>query len=228
MHVFLDTADPVQIGHWLKAGVIDGVTTNPSIMLKHGVTDLERGARQLAGSIGDRPLSIEVTTNDLGEMLSQARVIAGWAKNIAVKIPIINEMGEPCLSVVHELEQSGIRVNVTACMSFGQAVLAAKAGATYVSLFGGRIADEGSDPATVIGNTRRWLDDWKYASRIIVGSIRTVFDIQQAALAGAHIITIPPQFMAKMCDHKYSRHTVHEFVRDGEQAAAAIKQAASV
>jgi len=218
MEIFLDTANVEQIKKWLAQGVIDGVTTNPSIILKDGVYDIEAGAKAIAALLGDLPLSVEVITNDLDEMLAQARVFAGWAKNIVVKIPVINESGTPCFGVVKTLESSGVRVNVTAMMSFGQMMLAAKAGATYISLFGGRVADEGQPQGDVIRMTRCWLDDWGYKSKIIVGSVREVMNIQEAATAGAHVVTIPPQFLARLADHKYTRFTVGEFVRDGQKA----------
>jgi transaldolase len=217
MRLFVDSADQKQIVHWLEQGVVDGVTTNPSIMFKDGVTDLEEGARRLAALLGERPLSVEVTSNDREIMLEQARTFATWARNIVVKIPIVNEIGESCLGVMHQLSQEGIGVNATAILSFNQAILAAKAGATYVSIFAGRVADEGNDPAIVIQNVRRWLDDWGLSAHIIVGSIRTVMDIQNAALAGTHIITVPPQFLPKMVDHRYSRETVRQFVQDAEK-----------
>src|SRR5713226_516820 len=224
MRVFVDSADQKQIEHWLQQGVVDGVTTNPSIMFKDGVTDLEDGARRLAALLGERPLSVEVTSNDREIMLEQARTFATWARNIVIKIPIVNEFGESCLGVIHRLSQEGIAVNATAILSFNQALLAAKAGATYVSIFAGRVADEGNDPVVTIRNVRRWLDDWSLSARIIVGSIRTVMDIQNAALAGAHIITIPPQFLPKMVDHRYSRETVRQFVQDAEKTLAEMKQ----
>ena len=139
-----------------------------------------------------------------------------------VKIPVINENGESCLGVISALNREGILVNTTAILSFNQAILAAKAGATYISIFAGRVADEGNDPALLIRNVRQWLDAWDYTSKIIVGSIRTVMDIQAAALAGAHIITIPPPFLAKMVDHKYTRETVRQFNQDAEKALAQI------
>jgi transaldolase len=224
MRVFVDSADQKQIGYWLEEGVVDGVTTNPSIMFKDGATDLEECARRLASILGERPLSVEVTSNDRAVMVEQARTFATWARNIVVKIPIVNEHGESCLGVMHRLSQEGIGVNATAILSFNQAMLAAKAGATYVSIFAGRVADEGNDPAVTIRNTRRWLDDWDLSSHIIVGSIRTVMDIQNAALAGAHIITIPPQFLPKMVDHRYTRETVRQFVQDAEKTLAQIKK----
>jgi transaldolase len=222
MEIFLDTADAQQVIKWLEQGVIDGVTTNPTIMLKDGVYDIQAGAKAIAALLGDLPLSVEVITNDLDEMLAQARTFASWAKNIVVKIPIINESGTPCLGVIKALESSGIHVNVTAMMSFGQMMLAAKAGATYISLFGGRVADEGQPMGDVIRMTRRWLDDWGYRSKIIVGSVREVMNIQEAASAGAHVVTIPPQFLARLADHQYTRFTVAEFVRDGQKALAEL------
>jgi len=174
--------------------------------------------------LGERPLSVEVTSNDRTVMVEQARTFATWARNIVVKIPIVNEHGESCLGVMHRLSQEGIGVNATAILSFNQALLAAKAGATYVSIFAGRVADEGNDPAVTIRNVRHWLDDWDLSSHIIVGSIRTVMDIQSAALAGAHIITVPPQFLPKMVDHRYTRETVRQFVQDAEKTMDQIKK----
>src|SRR5580704_7641617 len=225
MRVFVDSADQKQIEHWLEEGVVDGVTTNPSIMFKDGATDLEECARRLAGLLGERPLSVEVTSNAVATMSEQARTFATWARNIVVKIPVVNEHGESCLGVMHRLSQEGIGVNATAILSFNQAILAAKAGATYVSVFAGRVADEGHDPAVTIRNVRRWLDDWSLSARIIVGSIRTVMDVQNAALAGAHIVTIPPHFLPKMIDHRYTRETVLQFNRDAERAMAEMSEA---
>jgi transaldolase len=224
MQIFLDSADSKEIEKWLQQGVIDGLTTNPSIMFKDAVYDIEDGARRLCSMLGDKPVSVEVTTNNPKEMVGQARAFAQWAPNVVVKIPVINENGESCLGVMSALSRDGIPVNATAILSFNQAMLAAKAGATYVSIFAGRIADEGNDPAVVIRNTRAWLDDWQLASKIIVGSIRTVGDIQSAALAGAHILTIPPQFLSKMLDHKYTRETVRQFNQDADKAMAQIAE----
>lgn len=222
MKIFVDSANFGEVEKWLKQGVVDGVTTNPSIMLKDGIYDMEEGARRICTLLGERPMSVEVTTNDHDEMIQQARTFASWAANVIVKIPIVNEYGESSLGVISKLAGEGIRVNTTAILSFNQALLATKAGATYVSIFAGRVADEGCDPAVVIRNVRHWLDDWSYPAEIIVGSIRTVMDIQNAALAGAHIITIPPQFLPKMLDHKYTRETVRQFNRDAEKALEQI------
>lgn len=218
MEIFLDSANVKEIQRWLDEGIVDGVTTNPSIMFADGVHDVERGAVQIAELVHPRPVSVEVTTNDRDEMLRQGRALARLGPNIVVKIPVINQFGEPCLRIVRALEGEGIRVNVTACLSFGQAAMAAKVGATYVSLFTGRISDEGNDAGAVVRMTAEWLARWGYKSRIIVGSIRQVYNIQEAAVAGAHVITVPPQFMQKLVDHKYSRDTVRGFVEDGQRA----------
>ena len=224
MQIFIDSANFKEIEQWLRQGVIDGVTTNPSIMLKDGVFDIEDGARRLCKLLRDRPVSVEVTTNDTKEMVDQARIFADWASNVVVKIPVITEDGKSCLEVINTLVREEIAVNCTAILSFNQAILAAKAGATYVSIFTGRIADEGGDPSVVVRNARQWLDAWAYPSRIIVGSIRSTMDVQNAALAGAHIVTVPPQFLTKMIDHKYTRETVRQFNQDAEKAMLQIRQ----
>ena len=225
MQIFLDTANANEVRQWMNQGIVDGVTTNPSILFKEGVRDPAEGAAELCALLGDKPISLEVTSNDREEMLRQGRTYARWASNVVVKIPVVTEEGESCLGVVHELSRAGVKVNSTAILSFNQAILAAKAGATYVSIFAGRIADEGGDPGLVIGQVRKWLDLWNSKAQIIVGSIRSVMDIQQAALAGAHIITIPPAFLPKMVDHKYSRDTVRQFNRDAEKAVAQMTHA---
>ena len=225
MEVFVDSANISEIEKWLKMGLVDGVTTNPSIMLKDNVYDMEKGAREIAALVHPCPVSVEVTTNDLDEMLVQAREFASWAPNIVIKIPHITGDGALCYGVISELEKAGIKVNATAAMSFGQVILAAKAGATYISIFVGRVADEGGNASEVIRNSVEWLERWRFKSKIIIGSIRSVGDILSAAIAGAHVITIPPQFLDKMADHKYTRDTVRQFVTDAEKALEMMKKA---
>ena len=224
MEIFIDSANLEEIHRWLEYGVVDGVTTNPSILLKDGGHDMEARAREIAELVFPRPVSVEVTTNDQSEMIEQARELASWAPSIVIKIPVVNEYGEPSLGVVRTLVQDDIKVNMTACLSFGQVVLGAKAGATYISIFGGRVADEGHDAPRLIRQAVDWLKEWEYSSRIIVGSIREVMNVQDAALAGAHIITVPPQFMSKMIDHHYSRATVAQFNADARKALARMEE----
>lgn len=222
MQIFADTADLTEIKLWLDYGVIDGVTTNPSIMLGAGAYKLRQRAEEIAALLGEKPLSVEVVSDDPDEMVVQAREMAGWASNIVVKIPVITTQGTPCLGAIRRLSDAGVRVNATACLSFGQAMLAAKAGAAYVSLFAGRIADEGGDSNAVVGQMAEWLERWDSPAQIIVGSIRAVIDIQNAALAGAHVVTVPPKFLRQMMDHKYSRFTVQQFLTDGRAAQEKI------
>jgi transaldolase len=221
MQLFLDTAELEEIQRWLEYGVLDGVTTNPSILLKDGGYDVTERALAIARLVEPRPVSVEVTTNQPEAMLRQAHAYARLARNIVVKIPVINEFGHPCLGVVRRLESEGVRVNATACLSFGQAILCAKAGATYVSIFAGRVADEGGDATSLVRATREWLDLWGSPSRIIVGSIRSSIDVQNAAQAGTHIITVPPHLLARFVDHKYGRDTVRTF--NGDSALALEK-----
>ncbi len=223
MEIFADTADLKEIRTWMDFGVIDGVTTNPSILLASGVYQLREGIVEIAKVLGDMPLSAEVVTDEPDEMYTQAIAMAGWASNIVVKIPVITTLGKPCFGVISALSKAHVRVNATACLSFNQTMLAAKAGATYVSIFGGRVADEGTDPAQVIRNTAQWLKMWNLPSKIIVGSIRETINIQDAALAGAHVVTIPPKFLYQMADHKYSRFTVAQFLADGLSAAERMR-----
>lgn len=218
MEIFIDSASTAEIKKWLNTGAVDGVTTNPSIMLKDGVYNMEDGAKRISALVDPRPVSVEVTTNDLQEMLAQAREFAAWAPNIVIKVPQETQDGIPCYEVMHQLENEGIRVNATAALSLGQVFLSAKAGATYISIFSGRVEDEGGDAAEIIRNAVDWLEGWGFDSKIIVGSIRSVSDVLQAAIAGAHVITIPPSFLAKMADHKYTRETVRQFVDDAAKA----------
>ncbi len=225
MDIFIDSANVVDIRKWLEMGVIDGVTTNPSIMLKDKVFDVKEGARRIAEVIDPLPLSVEVTTNDLGEMMRQAQDFATWAANIVVKVPQITPDGEPCYGVISALQKKGIRVNATAALSFPQVMLAAKTGATYISIFLGRVTDEGGNAAELIRTSVDWLERNRYSSRLCIGSIRSVGDVVTAAVAGAHIITIPPQFLDKMADHKYTRETVRQFIDDASKALQIMKVA---
>ena len=218
MKIFIDSANQKDIEKWLNYGILDGVTTNPSILLKDGLYDIEAGVKLLAKIIDPLPISVEVTTNDATEMMEQGKQLASIEHNVVVKIPVENEFGIPCYGVINQLEKLGIKVNATAIMSFGQVILAAKSGATYISLFAGRIADEGGNSNEVIAETVQWLGRWGSSSELIVGSIRSVGDVINAALAGAHIITVPPQYLEKMSDHKYTRATVKGFIADAQNS----------
>ena len=218
MKIFLDSANASEIEKWLGSSLIDGVTTNPTLMYRDGEFNLMAGVQKLATLIAPLPLSVEVVSNDPEEMYTQGQEIASWADNLVIKIPQINTKGVPCYSVMHRLEKEGIKVNATVALSLSQVILSAKAGASYISVFAGRISDEGGDAGGVVADAVDWLTRWQYKSLIIVGSIRSVGDVLQAALAGAHVVTIPPQFIAKMADHRYSRETVQQFLDDAKKA----------
>lgn len=224
MEIFVDSANIDEIKTWIGYGVIDGVTTNPSILLKDGVFEMENGIRAIAECIGNRPLSVEVTTDELEEMHAQAVEFTSWAENIVVKIPVINQFGQPSLGVVHRLREEGVKVNVTGILSFNQLVLAAQAGGTYLSVFAGRVSDEGNDASTVIKRSVKFTERWNLG-KVLVGSIRGTADIQSAIVAGAHIITIPPEFLLKMVDHKYTRETIREFIDNAKKAVLDMSEA---
>lgn len=228
MKLFLDTADSKAIQKYLDWGVVDGVTTNPSIMLKCGAAtqqDMRDRALWIANAIGiNRPLSVEVVTDDLSEMVTQARDLATIAPNIAIKIPVTTTRGESCLPVVCTLAEAGIDVNVTAMLTFTQFVLAAKAGGRYLSLFGGRIDDEGGSAETVIADCAEWLMrnyNPDCEQEIIAGSVRTVKNVRDWVLAGADIVTVSPDILEKMLVNARTKETVEQFLKDGTTALEA-------
>ncbi len=240
MQIFLDSANLDEIKYWLSMGLIDGVTTNPSILLKDGAKDMEaavkaiaktlaewmpRCAEDSAGAFIELPLSVEVTTDDLGLMQAQAEIMSQWAKNIVIKIPQITTQSMPCYGVMRNLEKQGIKVNATVAMSLSHVILSEKAEATYISIFAGRVGDEGGDPTQLIRDASNYLSgaylaDIEHNNRsyLIVGSIRSVKDVLDAVKAGADIVTIPPPILKKMCDHQYARETVRQFLNDAKKA----------
>jgi len=224
MPIFLDTGNIKEVERFLKMGIIRGVTTNPTILLKDGVTGGMKGVKErsieIARMIAPYPLSVEVTTNDSKKMLEQAQELAGWAGNINVKITIHGPNGElDNLSVVHELEEKrNIRINVTAMMSAQQCLLAAMAGASYVSIFGGRVNNMGYNCCEEISKLRQALDDFGLKAKIIVGSTREVLNVIEWLGAGAHYVTVAPNLLEGMIVHPYSKETVQMFLADAAKA----------
>jgi transaldolase len=229
MPIFLDSADLEEIQRYHRMGIIRGVTTNPTILLNHGVTGgmrgLEEHSKEIAQLIAPLPLSVEVTTNDPEQIKQQAQTFSSWASNIVVKITIHGPEGETGnLAIVHDLETNhDIRVNVTAMMSAQQCFLAALAGATYVSIFGGRVNDMGYNACGEISRLRKLLDQFELRSQIIVGSTREVMNIIEWLEAGAHNVTALPKLLERMLVHPYSKETVQMFLRDGAKAEAILK-----
>ena len=230
MTIFIDSGNIAEVARLYSMGIVGGVTTNPTILLQAGhgggVAALERRMVDLAKLIDPLPLSVEVTSNDAAEMVRQAKVYAGWAANINVKIPIHGPQGEEHnLCVVHELEtEHDIRVNVTAMMSAQQCLLAAYAGATYVSLFGGRVNNMGYNSLGEVVKLRSLLDRFRLPSKIIMGSTREVLNIVEWLEAGADIVTTTPNLVSGMLVHPYTKETVQMFLRDGAAAEAVLSE----
>jgi transaldolase len=220
MAILLDSGDLAQIERFHRMGIIRGVTTNPTILLRDGVSGglkgIEARAKAIATLIAPYDLSIEVTRNEPKEMVRQAQLFAGWGENIVVKITVHGPNGElDNLEVAHRLEtEHRIRVNVTAMMSAQQAFLAALAGATYVSIFAGRVNNMGYNACSEIGKLRRLLDQFGLPSKIIVGSVREVLNVIEWLEAGAHNVTVAPQLLEGMLVHPYTKETVQMFLRD--------------
>lgn len=223
MAIFLDTGDIEEIKKYHAMGIIRGVTTNPTILMKSGVTGGMEGIKkreiEIAKLIEPYPLSVEVTTNDVEEMSSQAIEFSGWAENINVKITIHGPNGEmENLGLIKELEaEHNVKVNATAMMSAQQCFLAAMAGATYVSLFCGRVNNMGYNSVDELRKLRYLLDEHKLKAKIICGSTRETLNIVEWLGAGAHIVTTQPQFLEPMIVHPYSKETVQQFLKDSEK-----------
>jgi transaldolase len=201
MKLFIDTSEVEKVEEYQRMGFVEGCTTNPKIMAKDGVKDWESRLEELS-EIMEGPVSGEVTTNDEDEMVEQARKISEIGENVNVKIPA----NRPGFRAVSRLED--IQINMTACMSPGQVFLAEKAGAEYASIFMGRVSDMGYDPCTVIQEASELCEDTK----IIVGSIRKVHDIQEAFLSGADIVTARPEFIDEIIENRKTDEMVREFI----------------
>ncbi len=217
MKLFVDTANLDELEQCLKRGFPSGVTTNPSILSKEQRRDFREHINDMIALLKkyntDIPLSVEVFTADPDEMLPQAEEFLshfGHYPNLNIKVPV----GWNELAVIAELRRRGIRVNCTCCMSYNQAIMAARAGANYVSLFWGRIRDIGYDAGSVVSAVHRTLREWKSDSEIIVGSIRHIADINEAMQAGADILTVPPKFFPQMCGHPKTDEAVKQFVTE--------------
>jgi len=224
MAIFLDSGNVKEIEKYMRMGIIRGVTTNPTILLKDGIKggikEIKKREVEIARIIHPFPLSVEVTTNEKEKMIDQAREFSQLADNINVKITIHGPNGElDNLEVVHLLENKhNVRVNVTAMMSAQQCFLAAMAGATYVSLFAGRVNNMGYNACIEIKKLRKVLDDFELKAKIIIGSTREVLNVIEWLGAGAHIVTVVPKFIEGMIVHPYSKETVQQFLRDAEKS----------
>jgi transaldolase len=230
MAIFLDTSILEEIERFHAMGIIRGVTTNPTIMLKDGVRGgmkgIEQRSKEIARLVNPLPVSVEVIANDNETTIRQALTFANWANNINVKVTIHGPNGElENLKIIHQLEtKHDIRVNVTAMMSAQQCFLAAMAGATYVSIFGGRVNNMGYNVCSELQKLRKVLDQFALPSKIIVASTREILNVIEWLEAGAHIVTVLPNLLEGMLVHPYSKETVRMFLDDGAKVAASLEE----
>ena len=208
MKLFVDSANLGEIEEALARGFVAGITTNPSILAKEERGDFVEHLHKIIAV----PLSVEVLVNDPAEMLDQALKFVSTFRYpaLSVKVPI----GWDELKVIAELRKREVQVNCTCCMSFNQAYMAALAGANYVSLFYGRIRDVGYDAKSIVEQTAHAFRAGGIPSQIIVGSIRHIYDINEAFAAGAHIVTVPPKFFPPLTQHPKTTEAVNQFLAD--------------
>jgi transaldolase len=211
MKFFIDTADVKEVREAAAMGLADGVTTNPSLVAKTG-----KKFREVLLEICDAvkgPVSAEVTATDFAGMMREAREYAGLKSNIVVKIPLITEG----LKAVRACSEEGIKTNVTLCFSATQALLAAKAGATYISPFVGRLDDIATDGMQLIGEIVQIYDNYAFATEVLVASVRHPMHVQQAALLGAHVATCPLSVLNQLAKHPLTDLGLKKFLEDWER-----------
>lgn len=218
MKFFLDTANVDEIRRINDLGLCDGVTTNPTLISREG-RPFEEVIKEIC-SIVDGPVSAEVIGLWKDEMVQQAREIAKWAPNVVVKIP----MTEEGLAAIHVLSQEGIKTNCTLIFSVAQGLMAAKAGATYISPFIGRIDDIGEDGMELIANLRIVLDNYGFESEIIAASVRSIAHVEQSALAGSDIATIPGTLFPKLWSHPLTDRGIENFLADWAKFEEGLKK----
>jgi transaldolase len=225
--LFADGADKAQISRLQANPLVQGFTTNPTLMRSAGVKDYEVFAREILEIVNDRPVSFEVFADEFLEMERQARKIAAWAENVFVKIPVTNTRRQPSLELVRTLSHSGVKVNVTAVLTLEQVRSAAAAlaggGPAVISVFAGRIADTGRDPLPVMTAAVEIVSAYPNVE-LIWASPRELLNIFQANQAGCHIITVPESILAKLEVvgkdlNDYSLETVRMFHNDAAKSA---------
>ncbi|MCD6351563.1 MAG: fructose-6-phosphate aldolase [Armatimonadetes bacterium] len=211
MKFFIDTANVDEIRQAAAWGILDGVTTNPSLVAREG-RDFEEVVKEIC-SIVDGPVSAEVTATDPEGMIEQARALSRWAPNIVIKVPLLPEG----IQAVKVLSEEGIKCNVTLCFSPVQALIAAKAGAAYISPFVGRLDDIGHDGMELVSQILTIYENYGFETEVIVASVRHVRHVVQAALLGAHIATVPFATLQKLFNHPLTDKGQAAFLADWEK-----------
>ncbi len=216
MQLFLDSTDTKIIGDLARTGLVDGVTTNPSLIAKSGRPMFEVIA-EICGLV-EGPVSAEATATDVPGMLAEGRTLAKIAPNVVVKLPLTREG----LTATAELTREGIGVNVTLCFSAVQAMLAAKAGAAFISPFIGRLDDHGADGAELLSEIRAIYDIYDFGTQLLAASIRSVAHVRAAALAGADCATIPPAIFNDLFKHPLTEKGLELFLADWAKTGQSI------
>jgi transaldolase len=216
MKFFADTADVAEIRDLAETGLLDGVTTNPSLVARSG-RDFKEVIAEICALV-EGPVSAEVAALDHDGMVAEARELTKIAANVTIKVPLTWEGLKACRS----LTQGGTMVNVTLCFNANQALLAAKAGATFVSPFIGRLDDIGLDGMEVIEEIRQIYDNYDFSTQILAASIRSANHVRYAALAGADVATVPPAVLKSLLRHPLTDKGIEMFLADWKKTGQTI------
>lgn len=216
MQLFIDSADVAELRAAASSGLIDGVTTNPTLIAKSG-RRMKEAIHEIC-SIIPGPVSAEAVATDVDGMLAEGRYLSRIASNVVVKLPLT----ENGLKACRVLSDEGIRVNVTLCFSAVQALLAAKAGAYFISPFIGRLDDKGVNGMDLIREIRKIYDNYQFATSILSASIRSADHVRQAALAGSDCATLPPKIFASLYKHELTDAGVDAFLKDWKSTGQSI------
>jgi transaldolase len=219
MKIFLDTANIDEIRDAAALGVLNGVTTNPTLMSKENRGDYQEVLKEICDIVGG-PVSAEVVAEDTEEMLRQARDLAKISDHIVIKVPLVAEG----IKAVKILSAEEIKTNVTLCFSANQALVAAKAGATYISPFVGRIDDVGMDGMEVVSDIVQIYENYAFSTQVLVASIRHPMHVLQAARLGADVSTIPYKVMMQLLKHPLTDVGVEKFSRDWDKVLSRAKE----
>ena len=216
MKFFVDTAEIKDIKELAATGLLDGVTTNPTLIAKSG-RDFKEVIAEICNAV-EGPVSAEVTALDADTMISEGKKLAKIAKNVAVKVPLTLDGLKACRT----LTQAGTMVNVTLCFSANQALLAAKSGATFISPFIGRLDDINIDGMELIREIRHIYDNYDFTTEILAASIRTPNHVKDAALAGADVATVPPAVLKGLVKHPLTDKGIESFLADWKKTGQSI------
>ncbi|MCC6686403.1 MAG: fructose-6-phosphate aldolase [Fimbriimonadaceae bacterium] len=217
MKLFVDTGDVEEVRKAAEWGVLDGVTTNPTLIAKSG-KGFKETVLKICELVPNGAISAEVIATDYETMLKEALEVSGWHPQVVVKVPLI----EPGVRLVRTLSERGIRTNVTLVFSVSQALLAAKAGATYISNFVGRVDDLSDDGMVAVADSVAMVENYGFESEILVASVRHPLHVVQAVNAGAHVATMPFKIMEMMFKHPLTDIGLTRFLDDWKKAGLSI------